>query len=172
MLRTGWNPEVIATSGRSDWLPAHRLFEARVDMDPDAVAVVAGDQRITYGQLDRRANRLAHRLRSLGVGPEVTVGLCIDRSVEMLVGILGIHKAGGAYVPLDPDYPLARLAEMLTSAAPLVLVAHSAVASRLPPLDVPVVWLDQDADTLATLPATRAALDVEPDYLAYVLFTS
>jgi len=172
MLRTGWNPEVVATSGRSDWLPAHRLFEARVDMDPDAVAMVAGDQRITYGQLDRRANRLAHRLRSLGVGPEVTVGLCIDRSVEMLVGILGIHKAGGAYVPLDPDYPVARLAEMLTSAAPLVLVAHSAVASRLPPLDVPVVWLDQDADTLATLPATRAALDVEPDHLAYVLFTS
>ena len=83
----------------------HELFEAQALRTPDAVAVVSEDRRLTYGELNSRSNQLAHRLRKLGVGPEVLVGICVDRSLEMVVGILGILKAGGAYVPLDPDYP-------------------------------------------------------------------
>src|SRR5207248_4268971 len=89
------------------------LFEAQVDRMPDAVAVVSGDEQLTYGELNRRANRMAHYLRKRGVGPEVPVGLCMERSLDMVVALLGILKAGGAYVPLDPTYPAERLAFML-----------------------------------------------------------
>ena len=91
----------------------HELFEAQVERTPDAIAVVFEDQRLTYRELNQRANQLAHYLRKLGVGPEVLVGICVERSMEMIVGILGILKAGGAYVPLDPSYPDERLVFML-----------------------------------------------------------
>ena len=84
-----------------------------MEKTPDAIAVVFADQRLTYRELNQRANQLAHYLRKLGVGPEVLVGVCVERSMEMIVGILGILKAGGAYVPLDPSYPDERLAFML-----------------------------------------------------------
>ena len=83
----------------------HELFAAQAARTPDAVAVVYEDQQLSYGELDRRSNQLAHHLRGLGVGPEVVVGLCVERSLEMVVGLLGILKAGGAYLPLDPSYP-------------------------------------------------------------------
>ena len=94
------------------------LFAAQAARTPDAVAVVFGEEALSYGDLERRANRLAHHLQSLGVGPEVVVGLCVERSLEMVVGLLGILKAGGAYLPLDPDYPAERLAFMLEDARP------------------------------------------------------
>ena len=101
------------------------LFAAQAAQNPDAVAVVFEDATLTYAQLDARANQLAHHLRSLGVGPEVVVGLCVERSLEMMVGLLGILKAGGAYLPLDPSYPTERLAFMLEDArAPVLLVAR------------------------------------------------
>ena len=87
----------------------HQLFEAQVEKTPDAIAVVFEDQQLTYRELNRRANQLAHYLQKLGVGPEVLVGICVERSIEMVVGLLGILKAGGAYVPLDPSYPRERL---------------------------------------------------------------
>src|SRR6185503_20304398 len=90
-----------------------QLFEAQVTRTPGAVAVVFEDQNLSYGELNARANQLAHHLRDLGVGPEVVVGLCVERSPEMIIGLLGILKAGGAYLPLDPDYPHERLAFML-----------------------------------------------------------
>src|SRR5262249_18200687 len=91
----------------------HQLFEAQAKQAPDTVAVVCQETCLSYGELSRRANRLAHRLRKLGVGPETLVGICVERSVEMVVGLLGILKAGGAYVPLDPNYPRDRLTFML-----------------------------------------------------------
>ena len=94
------------------------LFEAQAARTPEAVALVYDDQQLTYGELNARANRLAHHLIGLGVGPEVLVGLCLERSAEMVVALLGILKAGGAYLPLDPDYPQERLAADAADAAP------------------------------------------------------
>ena len=104
----------------------HHLFEAQVEKSPDAVAVAFEDQQLTYRELNARANQLGHYLQDVGVGPEVLVGICMERSLEMVVGLLGILKAGGAYVPLDPEYPQERLAFMLEDARPAVLVTkHS-----------------------------------------------
>ena len=106
------------------------LFAAQVAQNPDAAAVVFEDATLTYAQLDARANQLAHHLQSLGVGPEVVVGLCVERSLEMMVALLGILKAGGAYLPLDPAYPPERLAFMLEDAAAPVLLTQSALRER------------------------------------------
>jgi len=110
----------------------HELVEAQAAQRPDAVAGVGGAQHLTYGALNRRANQLAHHLRTLGVGPEVRVGLCLERSVELLVGLLGILKAGGAYVPLDPASPPARVAFMLGDAQVAVLLTQASVLPQLP----------------------------------------
>ena len=109
-----------------------QLFAAQVAKTPDAVAVVHEDERLSYGELDRRANQLAHHLRGLGVGPEVVVGLCVERSPAMLVGLMGILKAGGAYLPLDPGYPPERLAYMLEDAGAPVLVTQSVLSIGCP----------------------------------------
>src|SRR5207248_2868057 len=108
------------------------LFAAQAAKRPDATAVLLGDRRLSYGELDARANRLAHHLRARGVGPEVVVGLCVERSLDLLVALLGIFKAGGAYLPLDPEYPPERLAFMLADARAPVLVTQSALRDRLP----------------------------------------
>src|SRR4029077_1137063 len=99
---------------------------------PDATAVLFEDASLTYRELDARANQLAHHLRALGVGPEVVVGLCVERSLEMLIALLGILKAGGAYLPLDPDYPPERLAFMLEDSHAPLLRTQSALVDRLP----------------------------------------
>ena len=124
----GWNETARALPATT--LP--ELFAAQVAKSPDAIAVVFEDQQLRYGELDARANALAHHLRALGVGAETVVGLCVERSPAMLVGLLGILKAGGAYLPLDPAYPPARLAFMLADAAAPVLVTQSALVERLP----------------------------------------
>ena len=110
----------------------HQLFEAQVEQTPEAVAVVYEGQELTYRELNRQANQLAHHLQSLGVGPEVLVGLYSERSLEMVIGLLAILKAGGAYVPLDPTYPKDRLAFMLEDARVAVLLTRERLVSELP----------------------------------------
>ena len=109
-----------------------QLFEAQVARTPDATAVAFEDTTLSYAELDARANQLAHHLRGFGVGPEVVVGLCLERSLEMIVGLIGILKAGGAYLPLDPDYPQERLAFMLKDAGAELLVTQQTLHDRLP----------------------------------------
>ena len=148
------------------------LFAAQVAKTPDAVAVVFEDESLSYGELDARANQLAHHLRALGVGPETVVGLCVERSLEMMVGLLGILKAGGAYLPLDPGYPHERLAFMLADAGAPVLVTQSALLDRLPAHDARIVRLDADWPAIACHPATAPQLRLDPQNTAYVIYTS
>src|SRR5439155_10335001 len=105
----------------------HQLFEQRVALTPEAIALEDGERQLTYRELNSRANQLAHALLRQGVGPEVLVGLCVERSVEMVVGLLGILKAGGAYVPLDPTYPLKRLSFMIEDSGVVVLLTHESL---------------------------------------------
>ncbi len=148
------------------------LFAAQAARTPDAVAVVFEEESLTYAQLDTRANQLAHHLRGLGVGPETVVGLCVERSLAMLVGLLGILKAGGAYLPLDPDYPAERLAFMLADAGAPVLVTQSGLIDRLPAHGARLVCLDADGPQIARQPLTAPALRLDPLNPAYVIYTS
>ena len=148
------------------------LFAAQVARSPDAIAAVFEDRSLSYGVLDARANQLAHHLRELGVGPEVVVGLCIERSLEMLVGLLGILKAGGAYLPLDPSYPQERLAFMLADAGAPVLVTQSRLLDRLGAPTARIVRLDADAPAIARRPTSRPAVRLDPQNTAYVIYTS
>ena len=120
----------------------HQLFEVQAEATADATAVIFNDEQLSYRQLNRRANQLAHHLRSLGVGPDVVVGLCCERSLSMVEGVLGILKAGGAYVPLDPQYPEKRLAFMVNDAQVAVLLTQEHLLIRLPPVECPVICLD------------------------------
>ena len=163
----GWNTTEVAYPATT----LHALFEAQVANTPDAVALVYGEAELSYAELNTRANRLAHRLRVLGVGADVAVGLCVERSLEMLVGVLGIVKAGGAYVPLDPAYPHERLAYMLADARPAVLVSQSTLAEQLPSAACPVLYLDTDTE-LAVQPTDNPVQVSGPDHLAYVIYTS
>jgi len=151
----------------------HERFEAQVERTPEAVAVVYEDRELTYGELNGRANRLAHHLRSLGVGPDVRVGICVERSPELVVAVLGVLKAGGAYLPLDPGYPRERLLDMVRDSAPVVMLTQEALAGRLAGLDLPLLALDRDAAWWGHQPDTdpeRAALT--PEHLTYVIYTS
>ena len=150
----------------------HQLFAEQAARLPEAVAVVHGDTRLTYGELERRANRLAHRLRDLGVGPEVGVGLFLDRSPEMVVTILGILKAGGVYVPLDPAYPESRLAFMLEDAGVAVLVTVAGKLPRLPARRPPTLCLDDGDAEPARHGDGPPEESVGPESLAYVMYTS
>jgi amino acid adenylation domain-containing protein len=151
----------------------HEQFEAQARRTPDAVAVVYEDRQLTYAELNRRANRLAHHLRGLGVGPDVRVGICVERGFELLVAVLGVLKSGGAYLPLDPGYPRERLLDMVQDSAPVVVLTQGSLAGQLAGLDVPLLALDEDAASWAGQPATdpeRAALT--PENLTYVIYTS
>ena len=163
-----WNATARTVPGAT--LP--ELFAAQVARTPEADAVVFEDERLSYGELDARSSRLAHHLRALGVGPEVVVGLCIERSLAMLVGLLGILKAGGAYLPLDPDYPPERLAFMLADAGAPVLLTRAALRAHLPAHDAHVVCLDADWPAIARQPATAPATNLAPQHPAYVIYTS
>jgi len=148
----------------------HTLFEAQAARTPGAVAVEGEGVSLTYAELDARSNRLAHHLRRCGVGPDVRVGLSVERSPEMAVGILGVLKAGGAYVPLDPAYPADRLAFMLSDARVPVLLTQRRLRDRLPAGDARVIELD--ADDFAVEPATSPAAEVAAGDAAYVIYTS
>ena len=148
------------------------LFAAQAARTPDATAVVFADQQLSYAQLDARANQLAHHLRGMGVGPEVVVGLCVERSLEMLVGVLGILKAGGAYLPLDPAYPAERLAFMLEDARAPVLLTQAKLRSLLCGHRGGIVQLDADWPAIARRPTTAPTVALHPHNTAYVIYTS
>ncbi len=151
----------------------HELFEAQAARTPDTVAVEFEGETFTYGALNAQANRLAHHLRSLGVGPEARVGICAEAGLEMVVGVLGVLKAGGAYVPLDPGYPAERLAYMLADSAPAAVLVQTHLRDRVESAGVPLLELDAAAPAWASLPATdpeRSGLTAE--HLAYVIYTS
>jgi amino acid adenylation domain-containing protein len=160
----------------------HERFAAQARRAPDAVAVRFGGRTLTYAELEADASRLARHLRGLGVGPEARVGLCLERSPEMVVAVLGVLKAGAAYVPLDPSYPAERLARMLEDATPTVLLTREALLERLPEHGALTVCLDRDAAEIARNPedgplshSRTFALShslLSPDNLAYVIFTS
>jgi non-ribosomal peptide synthetase component F len=167
-LLEGWNDTARAVSGPS--LPA--LFAAQALRTPQAVALVCGERRLSYAALASHAHRLAHHLRGLGVGPETVVGLCVERSPEMLIGLLGILSAGGAYLPLDPHYPPERLAFMLADAGAPVLVGEARLLDRLPSGGAALVRLDADWPQIAREPEQAPAPDLEPQHPAYVIYTS
>jgi len=151
----------------------HQLFEAQAERTPGADAVVFEEQKLTYAELNRRAGQLARHLRRLGVGPGALVGLFLDRSLEMVVGLLGVLKAGGAYVPLDPLYPHERLAFMIRDAGMGILLTQGALAGRLPEHQAVVVCLDQDWQRIEAEESTSSSMDQNcPEDLAYVIYTS
>ena len=150
----------------------HELFAAGVQNAPDNVAVVFENHYLTYAQLETRANQLAHHLQGLGVGPEVPVALCMDRSLEMVVGILGILKAGGAYVPLDPEYPRERLAYVIEDVHAPVLLTQKSLRGRMPELGSAMVCVDSDWEIIAGHAETAPSIDTDVRNLAYVIYTS
>jgi amino acid adenylation domain-containing protein len=156
----------------------HQLFEAQVELTPDAIALIFENQQLTYRELNIRANQLAHHLQQLGVVPDVLVGICIERSLEMIVGLLGILKAGGAYLPLDPSYPQERLNFMLEDAQISLLLTQSILAPVLKEGwgdrqdGLSVVCLDKDWDAIAHHPQTNPTSNVTSENLAYVIYTS
>ncbi|OUL22222.1 non-ribosomal peptide synthetase [Nostoc sp. RF31YmG] len=150
----------------------HQLIEAQVEKTPDAVAIVFADQKLTYQQLNSRANQLAHYLQKLGVKLEVQVGICVERSLEMVVGLLGILKAGGAYVPIDPDYPQQRQAFMLQDCQTSVLLTQQKFADTLPEHQAQVICLDTDWEIITQESNQNPATNITSDNLAYVIYTS
>jgi len=150
----------------------HQLFEDQVRKTPHSVAVVHEDEQLTYQELNERANQLAHYLQTLGVRPEVLVGICVDRSPLMVVGLLGILKAGGAYVPLDPAYPAERLAYMLSDSQVKVLLTQEKLADTLPQNQAKLICLDRDWPASGTTSQEHLLTGVKPNNLAYVIYTS
>jgi amino acid adenylation domain-containing protein len=150
----------------------HQLFEEQVERSPDSIAVVFEGEQLTYKELNQRANQLAHHLQHLGVGQEVLVGICMERSLEMIVGLLGILKAGGAYVPLDPNYPEERLAYIFNDSQVSVLLTQEKFVTLLTQQDVPVLSLNTDWGTISQESEENPISDVKPENLAYVIYTS
>ena len=143
-----------------------------MERSPDAIAVVFEDKQLTYRELNQRANTIAHHLKTLGVEPEVLVGICVERSLEMIVGLLGILKAGGAYVPLDPTYPTDRLHYMLEDASVQVLLTQARLVESLPKHNARVVCLDMEERAIALLSESNPISGVVSSNLAYVIYTS
>ena len=150
----------------------HERFERQAAATPDAIAVSFNDERLTYRELNARANRLAHHLRSLGVGPETCVGILVERSHEMVVTILGVLKAGGCYLPLDPAYPMERLSFMLEDARASLLLTSEASSAMMFERHVPVVCLDRDLEEIAAQSTENLPPVASAENLAYVIYTS
>lgn len=150
----------------------HGLVEAQVARTPDAVALATPDDQLTYRELNARANKLARYLGTLGVGPEVRVGLCMNRSAEMVVGILGILKAGGNYVAIDPEYPSSRVAFIIADSNAAVLLAETPLLDRLPEHDGKTVCLDADAELIAAYSSADPCSPVGAGCLSHVIYTS
>jgi amino acid adenylation domain-containing protein len=164
-----WNATATRfPSGRA----LHRLVETQVERTPDSVALVAGDTTATYRELNHRANQVAHHLRKLGVGPDVLVGICMERSAAMAVGLLAVLKAGGAYVPLDPAYPAHRLSFMLANSQASILLTQSHLKPGLAHLPSQILCLDGDRERLSQESAENLSMDPAGEGLAYVIYTS
>ncbi|WP_085691694.1 MULTISPECIES: non-ribosomal peptide synthetase [unclassified Pseudomonas] len=164
----GWN-ETQATY--PDERSIHQLIEAQVFATPDAPALAFGEQTLSYAELNRRSNQLAHKLRELGVGPDVLVGIAMERSLEMVIGLLGIVKAGGAYVPLDPEYPQDRLSYMFEDSGIALLLTQSHLCETLP-IPAGLRSLDLDTENFDGYSDANPNVDVAPLNLAYVIYTS
>jgi len=167
-ILSAWN------STASDLPSQHlvNLFEAQVAKHPEATAFICNGEELSYRELNRRANQIAHYLQTLGVGPEVIVGICLERSLDLTVSLLGVLKAGGVYLPLDPSYPQERLAFMFENAQAAVLVTRSRLAQFFQGADVKVVCLDTDNDVTRQHQANPTVLSVTPEHLAYIIYTS
>ncbi|PUA29929.1 MAG: hypothetical protein B0W54_05135 [Cellvibrio sp. 79] len=171
-LATWRSTPSIASPSEFDGQLAHHLIEHHVRRQPDAPAIIKGDELLTYQQLNARANRLALRLQQMGVGPESRVGISVERSIDMVVGFLAILKAGGAYVPLDPEYPAERLSYMVQDSGIRLLLSQQAVAAKLSWLtEIPVLMIE-DVERQGSEPCTDVLVDSHPDNLAYVIYTS
>ena len=170
-LLMGWNQP---QADYPDDQCIHQVFEAQAEATPEAFALIFEDTRLTYKELNRRANQLAHRLRALGVTPEVSVGVCSQQPLDMVIALLGILKSGGVYVPLDPQYPSKRLAFMIADSKVRVLLAEQQIAARLPAAALPkdVLCLDSDLEGVAHESDLNPYNLAEPDNLAYVIYTS
>jgi amino acid adenylation domain-containing protein len=156
-----------------DWAAnAHGLFEAQVDRTPDAVALMFGEQALSYAQLDARANQMAQRLRAMGVQAETPVAICLDRSIELIVAVLAVLKAGGAYAPLDPSQPSERLGWIVDDAALPLLITTSALSEHVPGMMLFRLLVDEHAAAIASQPTRRLGLGVDSRQLAYVIYTS
>ncbi len=150
----------------------YQLFEAQVERTPKAIAVVFEEQSLTYSELNHRANQLAHYLRTLGVGAEVLVGISLERSLEMIIGLLAILKAGGAYLPLAPDYPTERLLFMLEDSQASFLITHSSLLAKLPPYQATLICLDEIEEQIAQYCQDNLQCQLTPANLANVIYTS
>ncbi len=167
-LLVEWNQ----TEADYDQRPIHELFEVQTEKSPDSIAVQCDEYLFTYAELNRRANRLARRLTKLGVGPEVRVGLCVERGPEMAAGMLGILKTGGAYVPLDPTYPRERLKFIVEDASIAALVTQNALSDLFPELRSPVILLNSGPDDFTRESCGNIASQIDSRNLAYVIYTS
>jgi len=148
------------------------LFEQQVEIRPDAIAATFAEQQLSYGQLNERANQLAHQLDTLGVGPGSLVGIYLDRSLEMLIAIIAILKSGGAYVPLDPTFPVHRIGQMLEDSKVKVILTQENLAQGLPVNQARLLFLDRDWPQIASNKKNNLDVAISPDDLAYVIFTS
>jgi amino acid adenylation domain-containing protein len=168
-LLTDWN------NTRQDFpqeLCLYQLFESQVELSPHAPALIFDEQQITYHELNGKANQLAYYLRSLGVGPETIVAVCMERSIEMVMGLLGILKAGGAYLPLDPTYPKERLTFMLNDARAAMVLTETKFKEVLPELETAFVCLDADWPRIAQHSEQNPITSVDSQNLAYIIYTS
>ena len=168
-LQTRWNN---TTAPYSADLSIHEVFEHWVRETPDAVALVLGQQSLTYRALDARSNQLAHSLRERGVGPETLVGVCVERSLDMVIAVLAILKAGGAYLPLDPSYPAERLAFMIEDSCVPVLITQEQLENRIPTVWAQILLIDAEGLEIASQPEDAPVSGVVPENLAYVIYTS
>jgi len=150
----------------------HKWFEAQVQCNPDAVAVVCDDKQLTYQELNTKANQLAHHLQAQKVKPDVLVGICLERSLEMVVGLLGILKTGGAYVSLDPAYPKERLSFIMEETQVPLLLTQKRLVEQLPQQNAPLMCLDTDWEAIARESKENPVSEVKPHHLAYAIFTS
>ncbi|MEW6445860.1 MAG: amino acid adenylation domain-containing protein [Pseudomonadota bacterium] len=168
LVTEGWNRNSHAYPTRC----VHEMVSEQVGKTPDATALIHGDERISYRELDERANRLAHRLRTLGIGPECLVGVWLQRTPHLIISLLGILKAGGAYVPLDPEYPEDRIQFILEDADCQVLVTEQSLFDHIPASPAEALVVDRDAATWEGPASTAPDSGVTPENLAYVIYTS
>jgi amino acid adenylation domain-containing protein len=168
-ILVGWNQTQAAYPHQAT---VHGLIAAQAARSPEAVAAEFDGQQLTYAELDERANRLAAYLHRLGVGPGALVGVCVERSLDMLVNLLGVLKAGAAYVPIDPDFPRSRIELMLQDAAATVVLTHTSVLLHLPSCRAKVVCVDRDGDAIGRERPVAPDVEITPSHLAYVIYTS
>src|SRR5437764_4066643 len=166
--------QLLAWSGGApyrDEVYLHQLFEQQVEKTPNADALVFGPERLSYAELDQRANQIANYLCGLGAGPEVVVGLCVERSVEMIAGMLAILKTGAVYLPLEPRYPAERLHYMVQDAQARIVMTQSALKERLSGMAAQILAFDEALE-IAHQPENNPVTRIEPDNLAYIIYTS